>query len=224
MRLIFVRHAESEANAQGRMQGHADFPLSDRGRSQAESLFRRFTSEGLEPTHAYSSPLKRTAETAQIVSRGWPLEISYSDDLKEHDIGVFSGLTRDEASAAHPEMLRAYEESMDWAVVDGAESLADQRARAERVVQGLVGGHRPEDRVVVFTHGGILLNLLSVVMGTDRLWSTPLENTTMFDFTLDVERWNRRDSSLHNRDLWWINRFGDASHVGTEGRPPVGEV
>ena len=224
MRLVFVRHAESEGNAEGRLQGHADFPLSDDGRAQAATLFDRFKREGLRPTHVYSSPLKRTAETAQIVSREWPVEISYSDDLKEHDIGVFSGLTWSEATAAHPEMARALDESRDWAVVEGAESFADQRSRAERVVSGLVGAHGNDDVVVVFTHGGILLQLLSVVLGTDRAWSTPLQNTTLFDFTLENSLWDRRDSSLHNRDLWSINRFGDASHLDSDNVPPVGEA
>ena len=224
MRLVFVRHAESEGNAEGRLQGHADFPLSDDGRAQAATLFDRFKREGLEPTHVYSSPLKRTAETAQIVARDWPVEISYSDDLKEHDIGVFSGLTWEEATAAHPEMARALDETSEWGVVAGAESFADQRSRAERVVSGLVGAHGNDDVVVVFTHGGIILQLLSVVLGTDRAWSTPLQNTTLFDFTLESSLWDRRDGSLHNRDLWSINRFGDASHLDGDSVPPVGEA
>lgn len=224
MRLVFVRHAESEGNAEGRLQGHADFPLSDEGRAQARTLFDRFKREGLQPTHVYSSPLKRTAETAQIVSREWLAETSYSDELKEYDIGVFSGLTWKEATAAYPEMARALDNSMDWGVVEGGEPFADQRSRAETVVNRLVNEHANDDLVVVFTHGGILLQLLSVVLGTDRAWSTPLQNTTLFDFTLENSLWNRRDMSLHNRELWSINRFGDASHLDDGWRPPVGEV
>ena len=47
MRLLFVRHAESTANAEGRYQGHADFPLSDAGRLQARKLAERFPQRGL---------------------------------------------------------------------------------------------------------------------------------------------------------------------------------
>jgi broad specificity phosphatase PhoE len=67
MRLIFVRHAETTANAEGRFQGHADFSLSARGQAQAQLLKSRFLVEGLTPTHLYSSPLKRCAETAEII-------------------------------------------------------------------------------------------------------------------------------------------------------------
>ena len=214
MRLVFVRHAESVGNAEHRLQGHADFPLSDLGRTQAERLFDRFKAERFEPTHVYSSPLKRVAETAQIVSREWPVEVSYSDDLKEHNIGVFSGLTWDEAEAAYPQMARAFGKSEDWGAVEGAESLEDIRRRAERVVRALLEGRGSDDVVVAFAHGGIILRMLSVLMGTDRVWRPPLRNTTLFDFTLDSARWHLRDFTLNNGDnMWRVNRFADASHL-----------
>ena len=214
MRLVFVRHAESVGNAEHRLQGHADFPLSDLGRTQAERLFIRFKAERLEPTHVFSSPLKRVAETAQIVSREWPVEVSYTDDLKEYDIGVFSGLTWEEAETAYPQMARAFRTSEDWGEVEGAESLQDIRRRAERVVRGLLEGRGSDDVVVAFAHGGIILRMLSVVLGTDRVWRPPLRNTTLFDFTLDSSRWHLRDFILNNRDsVWRVNRFADASHL-----------
>ena len=78
--------------------------------------------------------------------------------------------------------------------------------------------------VVLALGGGILLQMLSVVIGTERAWSTPLQNTTLFDFTLDQGRWSQRGPVLYNRDLWRINRFGDASHLHDGARPPTGEV
>ena len=90
MNLIIVRHAESTGNAEDRLQGQDDFPLSERGRRQAALLRARFESEGYLPTHIYSSPLSRTLETARIASAGWEVPISEWDDLMETDIGVFS--------------------------------------------------------------------------------------------------------------------------------------
>lgn len=214
MRLVLVRHAESVGNAEERLQGHADYPLTDLGRAQAARLFDRFRTERFEPSHVYSSPLKRVAETAQIVSRAWPVEISYSDDLKEQDVGVFSGLTWEEAETAYPEMARMLIESGDWGAVEGAESLADIRLRAEGAVGGLIDGRGADDIVVAFAHGGIILRMLSVLMGTERVWRPPLQNTTLFDFTLDSSRWRLRDFGLNNRDsVWRVNRFADASHL-----------
>ncbi len=101
-----MRHGESTGNAEGRLQGRAEFELSDVGRAQARALHDRFKDEDFQPTHVYSSPQKRTAETAQIVSASWPPAISYWDDLKEHDIGVFSGLTWPEISSQFPEIAK----------------------------------------------------------------------------------------------------------------------
>ena len=213
MRIVFVRHAESVGNADGRLQGHADYSLSEQGRAQAAKLRRRFHDEGFKPTHVYSSPLRRSAETADIVARDWSVPIVYSDDLMEHDVGVFSGLTWEELDAAYPEMAREFSESRDWSVVEGAETLVEQRRRARRVVDDTLGRHTDDDVVMIVTHGGILTHIVAALMGTDRTWATHMHNTTLFDFTLDLSRWARTDSSLHNRELWRVDRFNDASHL-----------
>ena len=218
MRLIFVRHAESLANAEGRMQGHADFPLSERGRKQAEHLYTRLLSEDLSPTKVFSSPLSRTAETAKIVSKSWPLQIVYMDTLKEHDIGVFSGLTLAEAKVEYPAMAKDLEQSQDWSKVEGAESFLQQRQRARELVGWLVKAHQQHDVLVVFTHGGFLLQIISVLIGTERLWTTPLGNTALYDFTLDQQQWSNKDSSMFNRALWQVNRFGDVAHLSIAGK------
>ena len=218
MRLIFVRHAESVANAEGRMQGHADFPLSDRGRQQAEHLHAGLLNDNLSPTRIFSSPLSRTAETAKIASRSWRLQIMYLDTLKEHDIGVFSGLTWAEAKAEYPIMAKDLEQSQDWSKVDGAESFLEQRQRARKLVGWLIETHDQHDVLVVFTHGGFLLQIISVVLATEKLWTTPLGNTAVYDFTIDKQQWSNKDSSMFNKALWQINRFGDVSHVPMEER------
>ena len=59
MRLVFVRHGQTYANAEERLQGRDDTELSPTGRAQAEKLSRRFEEEEFSPTHVYSSPLRR---------------------------------------------------------------------------------------------------------------------------------------------------------------------
>ena len=78
---MFVRHAESVANAEERLAGHDDSELTDPGRTQARALHDRLNAEGFRPTHLYASPLKRAAETARIVSDSWRLPIADWDDL-----------------------------------------------------------------------------------------------------------------------------------------------
>ena len=106
MKLVFVRHGESVANAEGRLQGHAEFGLSEEGRAQSHRLRERFQREDFHPTHIYSSPQQRTSETARIVASYWPVPIVYWDDLKEYDIGIFSKLTWEEICAKYPEVAQ----------------------------------------------------------------------------------------------------------------------
>ena len=67
LKLLLIRHAQSIGNQQRRMQGHGDFELSTEGRSQAERLARRLITETRHPTCIYSSPLKRAAQTTEIL-------------------------------------------------------------------------------------------------------------------------------------------------------------
>lgn len=214
MRLIFARHAESTGNAEGRLQGYAEYELTEDGVAQAHKLHERFQRQGFEPTHIYSSPLKRTAATAQIACRSWSLPISYWDSLKEHDVGIFSGLTWDEIEAKYPKVAKEYQRSRNWDVVTGAESLGDRRTRAQHVVDTVLGRHTNDDRVLLFTHGGILQHMLAALMGTDRTWGISISNTGVFDFTLDLERWSQDGPGLLNNFHWRIVHFNDDAHLG----------
>ena len=140
MRLIFVRHGLSTGNAEGRLQGHAEFDLSEEGRLQAQRLHDRFQGEGFEPTHIYSSPQRRAADTAKITSRSWPLEISYWDDLKEQNIGIFSGLTWAEITSKYPGVASEFDKTRDWDIVEGAETFQQRRERAHRVIETVLEG------------------------------------------------------------------------------------
>jgi broad specificity phosphatase PhoE len=218
MRLLFVRHAQSVGNAEGRMQGRGETDLSGHGRAQAERLHARFQDEGLLPSHIYSSPQRRTAETARIVTQSWQSSIEFWDDLREHDIGVFTGLSWDEADAQYPELGPEVQRTRDWDDVPGAEKMRERRARGERVVQQLLERHADPDVVLVFTHGGMLQHIIAALMGTKRTWGVSVENTGVFEFTLSVERWAQDGDVLHSPFWSRIERFNDAAHL--EGMSP----
>ncbi len=213
MRLVFIRHGLSLGNAEERFQGRAEYDLSDEGRAQAERLYQRFLRDSFEPTHVYSSPQSRTKQTVEIVARSWGRPIEFWNDLMEHDVGIFSGLTWAEIDARHPELARRFRESRDWGIVQGAESIEAQRERARRVIETLLSRHANSDVVALFSHGGIMQRMLAELLGTDRAWGVSVRNTAIFDFTLDLERWSHDGYSRHNIFLWRINLFNDASHL-----------
>ncbi len=67
--IIFLRHGESVGNAESRWQGQADYPLTDKGRQQAQALAERWLTEKRAFDYIISSPLSRASETAEIIRR-----------------------------------------------------------------------------------------------------------------------------------------------------------
>ena len=213
MRLLLVRHAESVGNVEGRMQGRGETELSEAGRDQAQRLHDRLVGEALQPTCVLSSPQRRTAQTAEIVCRSWSVPIELWDELVENDVGVLTGLKWDEIEARYPVMARELRRTRNWDLVEGAERMRDRRARGERVVQRLLHRRAASDVVLVFTHGGTLQHVLSVLLGSSRTWGVSVRNTALFDFSLDLERWSEEGDVLHSPFWWHIERFNDSSHL-----------
>ena len=93
-RITLLRHAESIGNAEERLQGHADYPLSARGRAQALALAQRWKTEAITFDHVIASPLSRALETGQIIAAALGLSQPETDPLwVERDTGKHSGMT-----------------------------------------------------------------------------------------------------------------------------------
>ncbi len=76
LELIIVRHGQSVADIERRYEGRADFPLTDLGREQATKL-ASWLNQKYPPNFILSSPLKRTSETAEIISSEVNIEVKY---------------------------------------------------------------------------------------------------------------------------------------------------
>ncbi len=145
--LLLVRHGETDWNAEGRLQGHTDRPLSDYGRRQARRLAEELEGEELEAI--YSSDLARAHETAEIVGERLGLPVALEPDLREKDWGTWEGLNAVERDRVEfvGESTEAHQERM----------LQALRRIAER--------HPGDGRVLVVTHGGSMRRVQTAAMG-----------------------------------------------------------
>ncbi|HEX7248989.1 MAG TPA: histidine phosphatase family protein, partial [Burkholderiales bacterium] len=100
-RLCLVRHGETAWNAEGRVQGQLDIPLSGTGRAQARAVASALAGEAFDAI--WSSDLGRVRETAQPYAEVSRKEILISRDLRERHYGDFQGITYAEAKARLPE-------------------------------------------------------------------------------------------------------------------------
>jgi broad specificity phosphatase PhoE len=154
-RLLVTRHGESEWNAAGRWQGHADPPLTARGREQAERAAR--AARGLVE-RVVASDLQRAAETARIVGAHLALEVAIVAALRERDVGSWSGLTMAEVEARWP----------GW-VSDGRrpDDAEQDEPMWERIVAGFRTAAEARGTALVVAHGGVI-SLLERRLGDPR--------------------------------------------------------
>jgi 2,3-bisphosphoglycerate-dependent phosphoglycerate mutase len=217
LKLLFLRHAESEGNRQGRMLGWAEDDLTETGRSQATALAHRLQAEFEPPTHIYSSPLARAAQTADILvsqmATSEPIAVQYVEALKELQMGVFTGLTWAEAQIRYPDLCNRLEASLDWLPIPAAETLPESHDRAVQFTQHILTTHRNGDRLWIITHNGILQHLLAAVLGCDRTWRVPANHTALFEFWLDHQRWSSTGVNRWNSELWKIRHFNCDRHL-----------
>ena len=136
--IYYIRHGETEWNAEGRLQGTQDVPLNDLGRKQAGNagaiLADLFARDGRsEQSLAFvASPLGRARSTMELV-RGTlklpPRDYAVDDRLREIDYGDWEGSTLNEMRQADPDVFAA-RQSDKWTVPPpGGESYASVQAR-----------------------------------------------------------------------------------------------
>ena len=144
--LLLVRHGETDWNAEGRLQGHTDRPLSDYGREQARRLAAELAGEEFDAV--YASDLARARETAEILGARLGLPVVVDADLREKNWGTWEGLTSVER---------------DRVVFEG-ESAEEHAARMLGALRR-IAEHHPSGRVVVVTHGGSMRRVQTEALG-----------------------------------------------------------
>jgi broad specificity phosphatase PhoE len=158
-----ARHGESDWNAANRFQGHSDRPLTDLGRRQAEALASELVSSS-SLSGLYTSPLRRALETAAVVGEQVGLEPILVEDLREVDVGSWTGLSRAEVEARFPEAFERWLGGGEgW---DDGESYAEMSARVLAVLARIAGPH-PGAELLVVSHGGPIRAIQAAAAGMD---------------------------------------------------------
>lgn len=152
--LYLMRHGQTVWNAQGRMQGWLDSPLTDLGRRQAG--WQAALIADLAGAARYASPQGRAQQTAEIVFGG--ADFIRDDRLREIDVGDFSGQRYPDLVAAQPHLFEGGR--LAWYDrAPGGEGLAALRARVESFLADLAGPS------LIVTHGITLRMLRLVALG-----------------------------------------------------------
>lgn len=165
MKLVLVRHGETESNRLGLALGREDVALNELGVRQAQRLAGALASETVAAI--YSSPLRRTMDMARAIAAAHRLEVRRDERLIEMDIGEAEGLTFAEVRERFPELIH------NWGGPDGptfrmpgGERLVDVQERAWGFVEEMAR-RDGQETVVAVTHNFVILSLLARALAMD---------------------------------------------------------
>jgi probable phosphoglycerate mutase len=200
--ILLVRHGESEAAVEGQdfdlVDGQGDPALSPEGREQADLVGQRLADERIDAI--YVSSLRRTAETAETLARRLSIVPVVDPDLREVFLGEWEGgLFRQKIIEQDPLALRMSAEQR-WDVIPGAEP-SEAFARRVRSAIGRIADAHPDQRVVAFSHGGTIGQVLAQASHSEPFAFSGADNASISHLVVTKERWA-------------IRRFNDTAHLG----------
>lgn len=157
MTIYFVRHGQTEWNAELRLQGQQDIPLNDTGRLQAARNGEMLGSlvADLAAFAFVSSPLQRARETMEILRKSAGMDVrdyAIEERLKEISFGDWEGLTTAEVAATCP--ARIEDRSVDkWDFLPPGDN-----AESYEILSWRVGSWLKDvaDNTIAVCHGGII--------------------------------------------------------------------
>jgi len=196
--LILIRHGETVWNSQQRMQGHSNSDLSEEGRAQIESLGQWMKNVSFD--HIYSSDSLRARQTAEAITKYSGHTLKIDQRLREKNLGVFEGLTTEEAKERHPEIFRLFKTAGSNYVIDEGESTQQLLDRTLEFIEEIRLMHL-DKRVVLVTHGGVVRVLIKHTLGLSVGSPTRflIKNTGLFRLV-----WNEK---------WLVAQMGGVLHL-----------
>ena len=206
----FIRHGETEWNAEGRLCGRTDVPLSDVGRRQAQLLAVRLK---LIPFAAlYSSPLRRAFETAMILGHAIGREPQADPRLVELSYGAWEGRTYDESKRSSPEIYRAWEQDPGGNAPPEGESGEQLIGRVKPFLADVAQRH-PSGNIAVVCHRTVCRLLACHIMGVplaEYRKRILMDNAALNVFANDEGKWR-------------VVTLNDTSHLNALPAAPTSE-
>ena len=188
--VFLVRHGETTWNLAGKLQGHLESRLTATGIAQAQALAEHLQHQPFAAV--YSSDLKRAYQTAQYIVNKNQHTIIKKPSLRERNLGIFQGLTRELLCARFPEAFQAYQTQPQFIIPQG-ESLQGFHQRCITCLEEIAACHLGQS-ILIVSHGGVLTALLkhtlSIPLVTPRRFD--IANTSVNIFSYTQTHWTLR--------------------------------
>ncbi len=196
--LILLRHARTDYNEEGRLQGSLDVPLGEDGVAQAAEVAKRVVAEYGTALTVVSSPLQRAVGTADAVAALAGTVTRADARFAQRTYGVWEGRTWDEVRESWPREYERRREGLDPAIPGWGQSedVADRVAAGLRDIAA-DAGNDGAGTVVIVSHGS------AIMLGVARLLGLPLVPSRLGN--LPHGAWN--EVRWHGNDDWRLRRY-----------------
>ncbi len=162
MRVIFIRHYQTQSNADGRIIGWLDSPPCTDWKDDIDFIDSRLREQRICFDAIYSSDLLRARETAKVYAQSFGVaETIGKADLKEVNYGKLQTKTKTWAYEHYP----GHKKNPDLVYPDG-ESFRQMQQRGVRCLSSLVSSHS-SDTILVVTHAGLIRGIVSHFLGLE---------------------------------------------------------
>lgn len=199
--ILLVRHGESAPAREDQpfpiVDGHGDPPLADEGEREAERVGDRLAVEPIDAV--YVSGLRRTVATAAPLAKRLGITPAVEPGLREVKLGDWEGgVFRIRVSENHGIAQRMWD-TQRWDAIPNAESTEDLAARVRAAIERIAAAH-PDQRVAVFTHGGVIGQVVAMATGSLPFAFIGADNASITQLVVMGER-------------WLVRRFNDTAHL-----------
>lgn len=182
--MILVRHAETEWNAKGIIQGQSDSALTLRGERQTAALLAAFVASDYRVECVYSSPLGRAWQMAQSLAESFGCSLIAEPALKEQAFGQYEGMTTVHLSQYNPDAAKALFKINAEYCPPGGESLSNASQRIMHFLSNLEK-KRCHQTICIVSHGQVIQGVLSIlksgVVDDFHRYAQPNASYSVFD-------------------------------------------
>ncbi len=195
LRLLLVRHGETEWNRVARFQGGIDVPLNENGRKQAQQAAEFLKDVPID--FAVSSPMLRPKETAELILKNHPnIKLELQEKLKEINHGLWEGKLESEIKQEYADLLHQWQIAPETVQMPEGENLQQVWDRAIACWEAIIEAAGVSDTELktglVVAHDAINKVILCHVLGLSpaSIWSIKQGNgaVTVIDYPHGLEK------------------------------------
>jgi len=204
LQVYLVRHGETVWNAERRIQGQSDSPLTEKGEQQARQVGERVKHLGI--THIIASDLGRTRRTAEIIADACGCTVTLDPRLRELNMGVLEKRPLDGLTEEEEQWRATLVNGTEGGRIPEGESMTEMATRMHQALNAcldLPAGSRP----LLVSHGMALGSLVSTILGLPAYAERRLRLRNCSISRVDHQQ------SAWLAEGWVVETAGDISHL-----------